>query len=152
VIEIGRGQVYTGSQESDELLSAITADASLNGLYDIIVDDGSHLAPHVLKAYSKLWHALKPGGIYVIEDLHVSNSKAWISDKSLSVAPLLHQAIEQVMCRSSEVHLWFENAENFCRSTTLDIVNVDCAPEICVIVKGMPWPYNQISHVKHSGT
>jgi cephalosporin hydroxylase len=38
--------------------------------FDIVLDDGSHLHPEVLSAFSKLWPHLRPGGLYVVEDLH----------------------------------------------------------------------------------
>lgn len=148
VVEIGRGQVYVGSQDSDELLTAITTDAALDGLYDVIVDDGSHVGQHVLKAHSKLWHALKPGGIYIVEDLQVSNSKAWTPDMSLSAVPFLHKTLDRLLCRSSENFVWHESAANFCQSATLDVVSMDCAPEICVIVKGAPWSFDKLRSMK----
>lgn len=37
--------------------------------FDIIIDDGSHQAEHQLISWSVLQHNLKPGGIYVIEDV-----------------------------------------------------------------------------------
>ena len=37
--------------------------------FDLIVDDGSHLIEHMLSSHKLLWPRLKPGGLYVIEDL-----------------------------------------------------------------------------------
>ena len=37
--------------------------------YDIIIDDGSHLADDILQTFYKLFPFLNKGGIYVIEDL-----------------------------------------------------------------------------------
>lgn len=38
--------------------------------YDIIVDDGYHASKHQQISFKKLWENVKPGGYYVIEDLH----------------------------------------------------------------------------------
>ena len=38
--------------------------------FDIIVDDGSHHAEHIITSYTNLFPALKQGGYYIIEDLH----------------------------------------------------------------------------------
>lgn len=38
--------------------------------FDIIVDDGSHMAPDVIAAHALLWPHLRHGGWYVIEDLN----------------------------------------------------------------------------------
>jgi hypothetical protein len=40
--------------------------------YDLIVDDGSHRWSHQVNTFHALWPLLKPGGLYVIEDLHTS--------------------------------------------------------------------------------
>lgn len=36
--------------------------------YDIIIDDGSHLASDMVAALDRLWSSVKPGGWYVVED------------------------------------------------------------------------------------
>lgn len=38
----------------------------------MIVDDGSHIPSHQMASWHYLFKTLKPGGIYVIEDLHTS--------------------------------------------------------------------------------
>lgn len=38
--------------------------------YDIIIDDGSHMSSHQQISFKNLWTNIKPGGCYVIEDLH----------------------------------------------------------------------------------
>jgi SAM-dependent methyltransferase len=38
--------------------------------YDMIIDDGSHISSHQQISLRTLWQFLRPGGIYIIEDLH----------------------------------------------------------------------------------
>ena len=38
--------------------------------FDIIIDDGSHRSNDVIASFDILFERLKPGGIYVVEDLH----------------------------------------------------------------------------------
>jgi hypothetical protein len=40
--------------------------------FDIIIDDGSHLNAHQIFTFEHLFHALKDGGIYVVEDVQTS--------------------------------------------------------------------------------
>ena len=61
-----RIMVEIGSQEDPGFL----ADLVRRYPPRIIVDDGSHLAHHVIFTFETLFPALEPGGIYVIEDLH----------------------------------------------------------------------------------
>lgn len=37
--------------------------------FDIIIDDGSHYDEHQVKTLRNLWHRVKPGGFYIIEDI-----------------------------------------------------------------------------------
>ena len=40
--------------------------------YDIILDDGSHRMHDQQITFAKMFKSLKPGGIFIIEDLHTS--------------------------------------------------------------------------------
>lgn len=42
-------------------------------MYDVIIDDGSHKDEDIIKSLILLYPHLNKGGIYVIEDLHVSS-------------------------------------------------------------------------------
>jgi len=39
---------------------------------DIVIDDGSHNADDVIRTFLSWWPRVKPGGVYVVEDLHCS--------------------------------------------------------------------------------
>lgn len=56
------------------------------GPFDIIIDDGSHAAFHQQMTITHLFGALKPGGIYVIEDLH------WEPSYARDLPPTSHTA------------------------------------------------------------
>jgi SAM-dependent methyltransferase len=40
--------------------------------FDVIIDDGSHYSQDIIFTFKKLFDAIKPGGYYIIEDLHCS--------------------------------------------------------------------------------
>jgi hypothetical protein len=42
------------------------------GRFDVIIDDGSHVPTHQLMTLRILWPTLKPGGVYIIEDIETS--------------------------------------------------------------------------------
>jgi len=39
---------------------------------DLIIDDGSHIQEHMVTSFKSLWKIIKPGGLYIIEDIHIS--------------------------------------------------------------------------------
>lgn len=57
-----------GSQDDDVLLNNI---CDTYGLFDIIIDDCSHISPLTIKSFEILFPKLNIGGFYVIEDLQV---------------------------------------------------------------------------------
>lgn len=40
--------------------------------FDVIIDDGSHVPDHQLLTLGVLWEVLRPGGVYIIEDIETS--------------------------------------------------------------------------------
>jgi hypothetical protein len=60
-----RIRIYRGDQSDEKLLRKIVAEA---GRPEIIIDDGSHINPHVIKSFEVLFPLLADDGIYVVED------------------------------------------------------------------------------------
>lgn len=58
-------EIFIGDQSSPSDIKQC-----LVNQYDIIIDDGSHASSHQQISLRELWQAVKPGGLYVIEDLH----------------------------------------------------------------------------------
>lgn len=54
-----------------------------HGLFDIIVEDGSHLYKDQLLNLAQLLPLVRPGGVYVIEDLHTSLETGWLHESSV---------------------------------------------------------------------
>lgn len=46
--------------------------AARYGPFDVVIDDGSHVNEHVRTSFHALFEGLRPGGVYVIEDLWTS--------------------------------------------------------------------------------
>jgi hypothetical protein len=52
-------------------------------MFDIIIDDGSHIISHQKKSFTNLWSHVNKGGCYIIEDIHTS-----FNDKEIYVDEL----------------------------------------------------------------
>ena len=55
-----------GYQQDGMFLNEVNAQVPY---WDIVIDDGSHKWNHIAESYKKIWPYVKPGGIYVIEDV-----------------------------------------------------------------------------------
>jgi len=62
--------MFCGSQADKNFLNEVQTE--IGGKFDIIIDDGSHQMQHQMASLYLLFNAIKPGGIYVVEDLHTS--------------------------------------------------------------------------------
>ncbi|MFF4403292.1 hypothetical protein [Streptomyces sp. NPDC001404] len=63
-----------GDQSDPEFLNAL---AKRIGPLDIVIDDGSHRSSDVITSFRTLFPHLRPGGLYVIEDLQTSYWPGW---------------------------------------------------------------------------
>lgn len=77
-----RSSYFYLDQSNASALSAFIKDSG--GDFDIIIDDGGHTMEQQIVSFQTLFPALKPGGIYVIEDLHTSYWKEYGGRGSLS--------------------------------------------------------------------
>ena len=59
--------ISVGDQGDPKFLDTLAAE---HGPFDIIIDDGSHQPAHQILALKKLWPAIRPGGVFLVEDLH----------------------------------------------------------------------------------
>jgi hypothetical protein len=61
-------EIMRGDQSQIETLVRIQQ----RGMFDVIIDDGSHVPSHMTFTLFHLWPAVKPGGMYVVEDLETN--------------------------------------------------------------------------------
>jgi hypothetical protein len=59
-------EMHAGDQSDENFLGDII---DRYGGFDLVIDDGSHIASHIRASFDKLFPALRPDGWYVIEDL-----------------------------------------------------------------------------------
>jgi hypothetical protein len=62
----GRSVVEIGSQADPEFLRSVMQ----RHRPTVVIDDGSHLADHVISTFQALYPMLPPGGVYIAEDIH----------------------------------------------------------------------------------
>lgn len=72
-----RLRVLQGDQGDAGFLDSL---ARQYGPFDIVIDDGSHISNHILTSFRALFPHVRPGGIYVIEDLLTAYWPSWGGD------------------------------------------------------------------------
>ena len=102
----------------------------------IVIDDGSHLAHHVIYTFETVFPLLAPNGLYVVEDLefHVGDSlKEWAPVPGFSPPTYFLDLAQACMTRKNRDGLW-GNRRNIVEGTD-DIRFVHSA--LCVRKKGV---------------
>jgi Methyltransferase domain len=87
-----RVTIEIGSQADPEFLSEVCSKYPPT----IVVDDGTHRADHIMTSFKTIFPLLRPGGLYVIEDIAIhfgpaaadfkGEAKEWTSDYFLRLA------------------------------------------------------------------
>ncbi len=91
-----------GDQSDEDFLSSLVRKY---GPFDLVIDDGSHIGRHIGASFKVLWPAVKPGGIYVIEDLDVSYHPHWEGGPPGTPdtgAELIKTLVDDTLCRAEE--------------------------------------------------
>ena len=66
---------WSGNQAAEGFVKRFLAESG--GHFDVVIDDGGHKADETVRTFQLLFPAVKPGGMYVIEDLHCSYHPEW---------------------------------------------------------------------------
>lgn len=64
-----RTKIFRGSQADGDFLTKVLSET---GIPDVIIDDASHVNSLTIQSFKHLFPWMRPGGIYVIEDVETS--------------------------------------------------------------------------------
>ena len=90
---VGRASVVIGDATSPD-----TA-AKLAGPFDIVIDDGMHLPTQQVSSFALYWPKVKPGGWYVIEDLHTMYWRHYTEGEVDQLGRWLRERIDDLNAR-----------------------------------------------------
>jgi hypothetical protein len=103
LFEEDRIKTFWVDQSSEEILQKHVPDMQ----YDLILDDGSHDPNHMETSFRALWPRVAPGGLYIIEDVHVPYIERI---KALGPVDYVHMGRESddkfVVFRKPEENTW----------------------------------------------
>jgi hypothetical protein len=89
-----RVQIITGSQDNPEIAKYLAGEYA--GGFDVIIDDGSHVSEHQIKSLELFFPLVRPGGAYVVEDLHCSYSPKFRGNSDKSIMEVLKGMADDV--------------------------------------------------------
>lgn len=69
-----RLHVVQGDQGDARFLDSMAREL---GPFDIVIDDGSHIARHIITSFNALFPHVRPGGLYAVEDLAMAYWPGW---------------------------------------------------------------------------
>ena len=127
-------------------IPALQRFSSEKGPFDVILDDGGHTMTQQISSFLALFPSVKPGGLYVIEDLHTSYWRQFGGSDNLSKADegttvgFLKGLVDQLNFFGAST--WCADPEKFSPGTeTLmtyvrdHIESIHFYPSLCIIEK-----------------
>ena len=120
-----------GSQTDRALMRRIV---KRYGAPTIVIDDGSHRPPHVIKSFAILFPMLADGGLYVIEDIQTSYWPQWKGSLDLDDPNTSMAMVKRLLDGLNHEEFLDEGYE--ATYTDLHVVAVHCYHNLVVIEKG----------------
>jgi len=105
-----------------------------NPIFDLIIDDGSHVVSHQRNTIQTLWPSLKKGGIFIIEDLHTNIFQNFSTHPHLNIAltshyldssPTVHELICETM-KGNAVFLFHNEIEDIYYFNNVHTKSLSC--------------------------
>lgn len=87
-----RQTFHVGGQQDRGLAMKLIATC---GPFDVVIDDAGHFASNQIPAFELYWPAVKPGGLYIVEDTHSIHSTQ-LSDASITVLQYFHNITNEM--------------------------------------------------------
>ena len=136
----GENRIVTAVADQNQPMKLAGTVQDWNVQFDFIIDDGGHTVIQQYNTIYVLWSLLKPGGVYVIEDLHTNIRALHFIHEHMSghdggyidASPTVHERILNVMSGSPGQFPFIDEVAEinyFCNPTTKSLT--------CAFIKKM---------------
>ena len=133
-IDESRLHIVQGDQGDARFLDSMAREL---GPFDIVIDDGSHMSHHIITSFNVLFPHVRPGGLYVVEDLAMAYWPRWGGDPDPSAQ---YRSIQMIKDLLDGLHHQeqIRNDNNHQPSTTaLTVTGVHAYHNLVLIEKGL---------------
>ena len=125
--------IMVGDQSDPVFLAEL---ARRHGPFDVVIDDGGHIPAHQIASIEALWPHVRPGGIYLVEDLH---SNYWPEMGGRRGAP--DTFIAWLGARLDDLHAFHSREDDFQPNDwTSTIAGIHLYDSVAVLDKCFPRP------------
>jgi hypothetical protein len=130
---------FIGSQDDPSFLAKVV---NVSGPVDVVIDDGSHFSSHQRSSFLYLWPFVKPGGLYVIEDLQCNFLSGYHGEGTgMATGGGSRMVVEFVLALMGRGAQGDSDQLAFNEAYINSVASVDCFREACVFIKaGYPEP------------
>lgn len=119
---------HTGSQADLPFI------ATIQDQFQIIVDDGSHVAAHQLISFKHLFpNNLKPGGIYFIEDCHLNKDSFYYGEGVQTYIDTPVSMFKYFIETGRIVNLFFNEGESEIFQNLIESVHIEVEEKLIII-------------------
>jgi hypothetical protein len=143
--EVTGWALHTGDQQDGATLARWVADSG--GGMDVVVDDGGHTNMQIYASFVALFpRMLRPGGVYVVEDIHCGRHGTWGGGDGASNFLFIDAVtdwVDQLVMASGEEREFYANSQpdgGWRYPLPQGVLSIDCMGEACAITKctGLP--------------
>ncbi|KAL0934741.1 hard-surface induced protein [Colletotrichum truncatum] len=131
-----KANLYFGDQASPPFLQQTGNEVTADRLLDIIIDDGGHTMNQQETSLRELWKFVRPGGMYIAEDLHTSYLASYQGDPTRvdhatrTFMRFIYELIDDFMSAPA-----FGDGVNQKYPFSHEIQSIDCMEAMCVLIK-----------------
>jgi demethylmacrocin O-methyltransferase len=128
-----RVMVVQGDAGDERFLDSMAREL---GPFDIVIDDGSHMSQHIIPSFEALFPHVRPGGLYVVEDLASAYWPGWGGDPDPSAQ---YRSMEMIKNLLDDVHHneQIRDGNDERSMTELMVTGVHVHHNLAVIEKGL---------------
>lgn len=132
--------LHVGDQQDAATLARWVADSG--GGVDVVIDDGGHTNQQIYASFAVLFpRMLRPGGVYVIEDIHCGRHARWGGGdpaSTLIFVEVLKDWVDQLVMFSGKEQDFYRSSQppdGWRFPLPPGVLTIDCMSEACAITK-----------------